>query len=266
MPSLGFDRLLKRITDKFKTDKSGIRYGQAVLLSGDVHFSFATRLSYNATTRYEDTTPQPAHAVVAQCVASSFKKQNDDTIGFQRDGYFYVPSWLGHAIVFEDMTEAYAGWNVASGQQGSPAGFLLFNSSIRAPLSAATHDQPTMKIFPYPAPITIHLARAPDYRYRLDYLLPEAESTQPQQPNPVPSLSRDKHLRRRPPGGPGRVQRGDRQLPGAQSEPRKRKTDRAQQHQRAHLRLGGTRCRRRGGQQEGNPHGAVAQGHSSARC
>lgn len=186
VPSLGFDRLLKRITDKFTADASGTHYGQAVLLSGDVHFSFATRLSYNATNRYGDTTPQRAHAVVAQFVASSFKRQDKRTIGFQREGYFYAPLSALHALMFTDMIEGYAGWNLTSGQQISPAGVLQIDPSIQAPLSDATHDKPTIKIFP--SVVAIALTQAPHYRYRLDYLLPEAQFTQPQQPNPVPPL------------------------------------------------------------------------------
>jgi hypothetical protein len=186
IPSLGFDRLLKRITDTFKPDAAGIRYGQAVLLSGDVHFSFATRLSYNATNRYEDTTPQKAHVVVAQLVASAFKNQTDKTLGFQREGYFYAPVSALHKLMFLDMTEGYAGWNLAPGQQVYPAGWLQIDSSVQAPLAGATHDEPTVKIFPSDVPIA--MPQAPHYRYRLDYLLPEGQSTQPQAPNPVPPL------------------------------------------------------------------------------
>jgi hypothetical protein len=186
LPSLGFDRLLKRITDKFKPDAAGIHYGQAVLLSGDVHFSFATRLSYNATNRFEDTTPQKAHAIVAQLVASAFKNQTGKTLGFQREGYFYAPYSFLHALMFLDMTEGYAGWNLAPGQQIFPSGWLQIDSSIQAPLSTATHDEPTVKIFPSDVPIV--MPQAPHYRYRLDYLLPEAQATQPRQPHPVPPL------------------------------------------------------------------------------
>ena len=52
-----------------------------------MHFSFATRLLYKATTRFEDTQPQPVKAVIAQLVASSFRKETDNTLGFHRDGY-----------------------------------------------------------------------------------------------------------------------------------------------------------------------------------
>jgi hypothetical protein len=143
-------------------------------------------LSYNAANRYEDTTAQKAHAVFAQHVGSSFKKQTDKTLGFQRDGYFYVPFFALHALIFTDMTEGYVGWNLATGQHISPAGFFQIDASIMAPLSAVTHGEPTIKIFPSDVPVI--LTQAPHYRYRLDYLLPEAQSTQPKQPNPIPPL------------------------------------------------------------------------------
>jgi hypothetical protein len=188
IPSLGFDRLLKRLTDKLNL-VSGTRFGQVVLLSGDVHFGFASRLVYRATNRFEDTNPQPAHAVIAQLVASSYKKQDADTVGFQREGYFYTPHGLGGPLVFEDMTEGYAGWNVpasttlragsrhyvAAGQKLDPGQVSPYTQAIRS----ITHDDPTIKIWPLEDRLQymglfekLILNPAPHYHYRLDYLLP----------------------------------------------------------------------------------------------
>ena len=75
----------------------GKRTGALALISGDVHFSFATRLLYKASTRVEDAQPQPVKAVIAQLVASSFRKETDNTLGFHRNGYDFVPRgflWL----------------------------------------------------------------------------------------------------------------------------------------------------------------------------
>ncbi len=83
-PTPTFDRLLKALTDKLPFDPQRHRVGQVILLSGDVHHSFASRLVYRATNRLEDTTPQPATAVIAQLVASAFKKETESTRGFHR--------------------------------------------------------------------------------------------------------------------------------------------------------------------------------------
>lgn len=191
IPSLSFDRLLKALTDKFAVDSTGTRYGQVILLSGDVHHSFATRLSYKADNRYGDTQAQKASAVVAQLVASSFKKQDEDTVGFQRDGYFYTPSFLkihpGAPIVAKDMTEGYVGWNVPPGSKPYDVGskkvtyFSLNAGSLPVPIRPITHDAPTIQIFPLPSDSSsvvdeIDLRIVPDYRYRLDYLLPSKQA------------------------------------------------------------------------------------------
>ncbi|WP_293902392.1 hypothetical protein [Phenylobacterium sp.] len=202
IPSLGFDRLLKRITDKFKTDAAGIRHGQAILMSGDVHHSFATRLVYKANNRYGDTSPQKAQAVVAQLVASSFKKQNGDTIGFQREGYFYVPHFPAGAFVKDDMSEGYVGWNVppsaapySVGTRTLVAESVFQNFTGTDNIRKITTGDPTLQIFPtdnikFPGgsiEAFLDLTRAPDYRYRLDYMLPNASSSQPTNPTPIPA-------------------------------------------------------------------------------
>jgi hypothetical protein len=180
LPSLSLDRLLKRVTDKLKPDTWDDHYGQCLILSGDVHHSFATRLVYRATNRYGDTQAQSANVVFAQLVASSFKKQDDDTVGFQRDGYFYVPQFLGNALIFKDMSEGYVGWNVAPGAAPYKVGSQNFSTPISRyskDIRDITNDAPTIQIYPMSARTdAINLTRKPDYRYRFDYLEPSAQS------------------------------------------------------------------------------------------
>jgi hypothetical protein len=190
IPSLSFDRLLKRLTDKLKPDGSFAHYGQVILLSGDVHHSFATRLLYRATNRFGDTQAQSALAVVAQLVASSFKKQSDDTIGFHRDGYFYVPIFLAKGLIRKDMTEGYVGWNVLPNSTPYKVGSAketwqvgLSSYSVTIDIRDITSDGPTIQVYPldqsFPRKVDeIDLTRIPDYRYRLDYILPSAQSSE----------------------------------------------------------------------------------------
>jgi hypothetical protein len=209
VPSLSFDRLLKRLADKLKPDTWDAHYGQAVLLSGDVHHSFASRLVYRAINRFGDTQPESAVAVVAQLVASSFKKQNSDTVGFQREGYFYVPHWIESALIKHDMTEGYVGWNVPQGAEpygvGSRKityGAAVGSGTVSENIRVITRLDPTIQIYP---PLTvktvvtteIDLTRVPDYRYRLDYLFPSAQSMEnwfpadPLPPMPGPGATPD---------------------------------------------------------------------------
>ena len=90
IPSNAFDRLLKALTDKLPLT-GNTHVGQVILFSGDVHFSFASRLAYRATNRFEDATPQPATAVVAQLVASAYKKETGSTRGFRARGVHVRP-------------------------------------------------------------------------------------------------------------------------------------------------------------------------------
>jgi hypothetical protein len=203
IPSVSFDRLVKRLTDKLTVDDSGAHYGQVLLLSGDVHTSFASRLVYRATNRFGDIHPTAASAVFAQLIASSFKKQTDDTVGFQRDGYFYVPFFLARGLINKDMTEGYVGWNV-QGSALNGVGFreVTVTSSSRVGfvhgvdrIRAITKDAPTIQVYPLD---TIHikhvkvdainLTQRPDYRYRLDYLVPSAQSSAPVPASPIPPM------------------------------------------------------------------------------
>jgi hypothetical protein len=197
IPSLSFDHLLKRITDKFQADANGVLYGQALLLSGDVHHSFASRLLYSADQRYGDTTPRKTRAAIAQLVSSSFKKQNDDTVGFQKDGYFYVPHFPAHAFVKNDISEGYVGWNVTSASSSLNVGtrtFEYMSSNISIAIRKITNSFPTIQIYPReyilaPFGITdihIDLDLKPHYRYRLDYLFPTSQAQEPPVPKPIP--------------------------------------------------------------------------------
>jgi hypothetical protein len=194
IPSRPFDRLLKTITDKLPLDSNRRRVGQAILLSGDVHMSFATRLIYRATERFEDVTPQPAIAVFAQLVASSFKKQNGDTRGFHREGYTHVPTGpkigglIAGIVIPPIEAEGYIGWNKATTPDGLVVGkerhgFIPYDIKFNK-------DEPTMPLIELLRGARVRSVEpsiTPHYSYRLDYLLPTAP-TQIQTPH-IPALS-----------------------------------------------------------------------------
>jgi hypothetical protein len=212
IPSLSFDRLLKRLTDKLKRDTQDAHYGQVILLSGDVHHSFASRILYLAKNRFGDTQAESTKAVVAQLVASSFKKQDPDTVGFQRDGYFYVPKkWVVSTalpwLIHEDMVEGYVGWNVQPGSPpynvGSSKGTYhspMVTQSFVTKIRPITTVDPTIQIYPLVkfdfdrfgltsvVEDEIDLTVVPDYRYRLDYLVPSAQSVSNKTADPIPPM------------------------------------------------------------------------------
>jgi len=97
-----FDRLLATLTEKLPVI-AGVRHGSVIILSGDSHWSFCSRISYWADNRIEDTQTRRARAVIAQLVASPFKKTGKHSKGFHLEGYKYKPYYLGD----NDMTENF---------------------------------------------------------------------------------------------------------------------------------------------------------------
>jgi hypothetical protein len=92
-PSASFDRMIVAISDKLPK-VGGVLTGSVIFLSGDVHFSFSSRLAYWAEIqRLGDPPGQPQKAtmVVAQLVASALKNEADKTRGEQLEGYTYMP-------------------------------------------------------------------------------------------------------------------------------------------------------------------------------
>jgi hypothetical protein len=175
LPSVPFDRLIKTLTDKLPLVK-GQRYGPVILLSGDVHFSFASRLLYKATSRFEDQQPQAATAVFAQLVASSLRKQTNDTLGFHREGYRYARFGTTKWLVPKHRPEGYVGWNL-------PVGSVV--STGWAPFKL--NDSTTMAL-PQEENIFFEFSPVPDYSYRLDYLLATKEIVLPPSLPPIPPL------------------------------------------------------------------------------
>ncbi len=179
IPSIALDRFIKTLSDQVPFDPSG-RSGKVILLSGDVHIGFASRLHYRATNRFEDTTSQHANVVIAQLVASSFKKQTDDTIGLQREGYTYAPHWYVQSLIYPHITEYYVGWNVPPDSDLDKLGLDPVGHGVLDPRDSGIdpHDIGTryqlrlrgarsVRLPPYD-PVT--LRQTPHFEYQLDYL------------------------------------------------------------------------------------------------
>jgi hypothetical protein len=189
LPSVAFDRLFAALSGKLPL-VNGRRTGPLVLLSGDVHFSFATRLLYKATTRYEDSQPQPVTSVIAQLVTSSFRKQTDNTLGFHREGYNYLPHWFLRPLIPRRAPEGYVGWNVPRDSERAVGRIGFATGGAWAPLLTLKLDQPTVEVSPDGLffGVAIDPAAPPDYSYRLDYLLPTKDGIPPAQPPAIPPI------------------------------------------------------------------------------
>ena len=196
MLTVPYDRLLKTLTDKLPLTTNGQHAGPVIILSGDVHHSFASRLVYDATSRFEDDPQQPkaALAVFVQLVASSLKKQTDDTLHIHKKGYEFDPT---HVLTPDHVNEGYVGWNVPAGNPPQVVGSgLFFDYSTKAKTRrdvTVDHDQPTLVFTPQipEASEGFQLKQTPDYRYRLQYLpqTSKAAATKNFTPISIPAMS-----------------------------------------------------------------------------
>jgi hypothetical protein len=179
------DRLYKAITDKLPL-VAGRRQGGALLLSGDVHSGFASRLLFTGTARFEDPAGhgQPVSAVFAQLVASALRNQNSHTIDQHGDGYNYAPSVMG-IIVPGWVPEGYAGWNRAPGS-GEHVGTILHLAAGGVSGTQLKLDLPTVPVMQNG--FKIRTLVDPDYGYRLDYLRANTEATHQSNFGEVPPI------------------------------------------------------------------------------
>ena len=186
MPSRALDRLIKALADKvpFNAAKSS----KIVLLSGDVHIGFAARLHYRAKHRLGDTDAHPANVVIAQLVASSFKKQTDETIDLQRQGYEYSPHWYTHPLIADHVTEYYIGWNQ------EPSGQLMgtwFARAIRLDGASSFYLKPLKQppaVGNIGSALPVFIAQPPDFSYQLDYVEINGGGKSPTGLRPLPPL------------------------------------------------------------------------------
>ncbi len=190
LPTSIFDRMIAQISDLFPS-ANGLHSGRVVLLSGDVHSSFASRLMYWATSRYIDppATPHRAKVAFAQLVSSALKNEDEKTRGQHADGYKYVPLWLAKLVVPGSGPTYTVGWNVRE------------VTTIGSVTSTAP-DQPSSVTKPYQVDYTrpsrtaddlefamtggrfktFALSINPDYRYRLDNIWANDRGQHPADP------------------------------------------------------------------------------------
>ena len=181
MPSVPLDRLLARLTDRLPPDpQTGALTGRIVLLSGDVHHSFASRMNFRGSARFEDSSPKAVSAVIAQLVCSAFQNQSKKTLGLHDDGYTYAPTGTGWLIP-DHIPEFYAGYNKTPGNS-----FVVGQSTIGTITFPLTSKQPTVRVEPAPRAYKLN---PPDYRYRLEYFTTSAQGEVTPIPPTLPAPS-----------------------------------------------------------------------------
>lgn len=192
LPSRGFDILIATLASKFAGSNRKFS-GTVVILSGDIHFSFASRLAYWAEIQRLEDRPGlevTGQLVVAQLVCSALKNQQSKTIGVQDSGYTYMPpdveatlkkvalvpggfpiaAYVYYSgVAPPHAPESYAGWNVPVAEGRRKIGRLKPGVIRSGDTLYASNDEPTN-----PANLnflkSVTLTAKPDYRYRIDFL------------------------------------------------------------------------------------------------
>ena len=91
-------------------DIDSVRRHRVVLLSGDVHYAFTTRVNYTATKPYRSPTGR-AEGVIAQFVSSSLKNQE---AGFPKTEFLHDADLVTSGI---DRHDELGGWDNPGGAQ-----------------------------------------------------------------------------------------------------------------------------------------------------
>jgi hypothetical protein len=138
--SAPFDRLVVHLDSLLQAQG---RTQQVILLSGDVHSSFASRLSVFGQDPQTGVMGKP-RMVVAQVVSSALKNQATKTKGQQLEGYTYAPAELARHLVPNFVPEAF---------QGSKLSGVVSDSVYRLDYLVATAGQTST--MPFPDPLVI---------------------------------------------------------------------------------------------------------------
>ena len=267
LPSIHFDRLMVSLSEKLPAGRRQADRGAGADLRRRA-FQLRDAAALQGQHARRGHAAQPVKAVIAQLVASSFRKETDNTLGFHRNGYDFVPSgflWLVVRRTTRDgliFPQGYVGWSNSLGSERAVGQHGLVVGDTFVPLYTARLDQPTLQtsdvelFAPFeglPFGTAIDPPTPPDYSYRLDYLTPPEVSvpvdTTPIPPLPAGSTPTSEDGRR------GAAPRG-RQVPHVQRRRQDQQGHRHQQLLRDHLRLAPHQRQ----PAPAAPHGALAQG------
>lgn len=179
-----FERLIARISTR-----QGNQQGRAVLLSGDVHYGFATRFQYWAGKVFEqDELSQEAQLVMAQLTSSALR--NETREGWWRPSKIksstYNLHWAGAVIVPLSRSRSFVAWE---NQSGNVVGEKVFFPGISA--DWLIQESPAVEKLSSQVNYTVKNASQPDWMYRIDFIKGDKEAPDPSKIKPVadPSTS-----------------------------------------------------------------------------
>jgi hypothetical protein len=161
-----FESLLSRIARRIMPE-NGRRTARVLFLSGDVHFSWASRMQYWAERPFEaaDSPPIPIDAVFAHLTSSPFKKEEIYGPLFHKWGYIPMTDRLPDPI-------KWFGWKDRSSLGVSPQDMGRMANWVEMESWMSRHTPPMLSIIDAPGTHS-STASHPDWRYRIDFILGE---------------------------------------------------------------------------------------------
>jgi hypothetical protein len=159
-----FEALLSRLSRRTAV-AAGTRKARILILTGDVHFSFASRMQYWADRPFEaeSSAAQPVEAIFAQLASSPFKKEEGFAAFFHTTGYIPMIDSLPGAI-------RWFGWKERSSIGISPRDMGRMADWVHMPDAMMGHTPPMLSLIDAPS---TGVSPRPDWRYRIDFMLGE---------------------------------------------------------------------------------------------
>jgi hypothetical protein len=144
--------------------KDGKRTARVLFLSGDVHFSWASRMQYWAEKPFEAeaSAAEPVDAIFAHLTSSPFKKEEIYGPLFHNWGYIPMTDSLPEPI-------QWFGWKERSTIGISPQDMGRMADWVQMEDWMSRHTPPMLSLIDVPG--THSVLKRPDWRYRIDFLL-----------------------------------------------------------------------------------------------
>lgn len=196
-----FERLFSTLAGRLQprgTGSSRVRQGRFAFLSGDVHYAFTARHQFWGDNLFEDSNPGiNTQAVFAQLNSSAFKNQAPGLAGTETLHVIGYPTGVRSSLI------DYAG---STGNKNLPGPFQKFGWLIPPGQGQRYIGSYPIRMDPYSVDWIVRTTEgmrviekselqvrgvrnltAPDWRYRIDYLLATNGSSIPAGRNPTPT-------------------------------------------------------------------------------
>ena len=157
-----FEALLSRLARRTAAN-NGKRTARVLFMSGDVHFSWVSRMQYWAEHPFEaDASAEPIDAIFAHLTSSAFKKEEIYGPLFHSWGYIPMTDSLPEPI-------QWFGWKERSTIGISPQNMGRNADWVQMEDWMSRHTPPMLSLVD--APDTQSVLKTPDWRYRIDFAL-----------------------------------------------------------------------------------------------